>query len=105
MAKELRHAYTRILLPQTPVPSRLPLSLEQSPMCYTVGPCWLSISTPSLSFKRKKLNPRKNRVRLDQLCFCQCETKVRAFTSALEMAQEIFPSKIPLNIEGSVNWH
>ena len=51
------------------------------------------------------MNPREAGTRLDQLCFCQCETKIRAFASVLEMAQEIFPSKMPLNIEGSVNWH
>ena len=31
------------ILPQTPFPSRLAYSTEQSSMCYTVGPCWLSI--------------------------------------------------------------
>ena len=30
-------------LPQTPLPSRLPPNIEQSSMCYTVGPSWLSI--------------------------------------------------------------
>ena len=30
-------------LPQTPLPSRLPLNIEQSSICYTVGPCWLSV--------------------------------------------------------------
>ena len=31
------------VLPQTPVPSRLPHNIEQSSLCYTIGPCWLSI--------------------------------------------------------------
>ena len=31
------------ILPQTPLPSRLPHNIEQSSMCYTVGPYWLSI--------------------------------------------------------------
>ena len=31
------------LLPQTSLPSRLLHNSEQSSMCYTVGPCWLSI--------------------------------------------------------------
>ena len=31
------------ILPQTPLPSRLP-HIEQSSLCDTVGPCWLSIS-------------------------------------------------------------
>ena len=30
-------------LPQTPRPSRLLHNIEQSSLCYTVGPCWLSI--------------------------------------------------------------
>ena len=30
------------ILPQTPLPSRLPLNIEQNSLCYTVGPCWLS---------------------------------------------------------------
>ena len=30
-------------LPQTSLPSRLPHNTEQSFLCYTVGPCWLSI--------------------------------------------------------------
>ena len=35
-----RHVF---ILPQTPLSSRLPRNTEQSSMCYTVGPCWLSI--------------------------------------------------------------
>ena len=33
------------ILPQTPLPSRLPHNIEQSSLCYTnqAGPCWLSI--------------------------------------------------------------
>ena len=31
------------ILPQTPLPSRLPHDIEQSSLSYTVGPCWLSI--------------------------------------------------------------
>ena len=31
------------ILPQTPLPSRLAHNIEQSPMCHTTGPCWLSI--------------------------------------------------------------
>ena len=30
-------------LPQTPLPSRLPQNIEQSSLCSSVGPCWLSI--------------------------------------------------------------
>ena len=39
----LSHTYTCIHSPPTPVPSRLPHNIEQSSLCYTVGPCWLSI--------------------------------------------------------------
>ena len=31
------------ILPQTLLPSGLPFSIEQSSLCYTVGPFWLSI--------------------------------------------------------------
>ena len=31
------------ILPQTLLPSRLPHNYEQSSLCYTGGPCWLSI--------------------------------------------------------------
>ena len=31
------------IFPQTPLPSRLPNNTEQSFMCYTGGPCWLSV--------------------------------------------------------------
>ena len=31
------------ILPQTPLPFRLPHNLKQSSLCYTVGPCWLYI--------------------------------------------------------------
>ena len=33
-----------LISPQIPFPSRLPHNTEQSSLCYTVGPCWLSIS-------------------------------------------------------------
>ena len=36
------HIYLSIL-PRTPLPSRLPYNIEQSSLCYTRGPCWLSI--------------------------------------------------------------
>ena len=31
------------VLSQAPLPSRLPHKIEQSSLCYSVGPCWLSI--------------------------------------------------------------
>ena len=36
------YIHVTILL-QAPLPSRLPHNIEQSSLCYTVGPCWLSI--------------------------------------------------------------
>ena len=36
------HIHVSTLL-QTPLPPRLPHNIEQSSICYTVGPCWLSI--------------------------------------------------------------
>ena len=36
------------ILPHTPLPSRLPHNIEQSSICYTVGPCWLSIQRVSV---------------------------------------------------------
>ena len=46
--KGFSHTYTflpnlSLILPQTPLPSRLPHKIEQSSLCYTVGPYWLSI--------------------------------------------------------------
>ena len=31
------------ILPQTPLVSRLPHNIKQCSLCYSVGPCWLSI--------------------------------------------------------------
>ena len=36
------HIYVSIL-PQTPLPSRLPHNTEKTSICYTVSPCWFSI--------------------------------------------------------------
>ena len=47
LSQEQRGSAIRILvsiLPQTPLPFRLPQSIEQSSLCYTVDPCWSSIS-------------------------------------------------------------
>ena len=35
--------WTKLILPQTPLPSRLPYNIDQSSLCYHIGPCWLSI--------------------------------------------------------------
>ena len=39
----LSHTYTCIHSPLKPLSSRLPHNTEHSSLCYTVGPCWLSI--------------------------------------------------------------
>ena len=31
------------ILSQIPFPFRLPHNIEQSSMCYTIGPCWLPV--------------------------------------------------------------
>ena len=36
------------ILPEIPLPSRLPQNIEQSSLCYTVGPCWFSILNKAL---------------------------------------------------------
>ena len=41
--KGLSHTCTYIHSPPSRLPSRLSHNIEQSSMCYTVGPCWLSI--------------------------------------------------------------
>ena len=38
------------ILPQTPLPSRLRHGIEQTSLCYTVGPCW---SQPNKYLKRQ----------------------------------------------------
>ena len=43
MAEWLGNTYPCIHSPQTPLLCRLPLNSEQSSLCNTVGPCWLSI--------------------------------------------------------------
>ena len=51
MAKGLHHAYIRVHSPLNS-PS---MQAKHSSRCYTVGPCWLSI-TSSSNFSRKSLN-------------------------------------------------
>ena len=39
------------ILPQAPLPSGLPHNIEQSSVCYTVGPCWLSAAATAKSLQ------------------------------------------------------
>jgi hypothetical protein len=59
LGEQQRDSATHIhvsILPQTPLPSRLPYNIEQSSICYTVGPCWLFILFifPRFIFKLRK---------------------------------------------------
>jgi len=75
------------ILPQTPLPSRLPHDIEQSSLCYTVGYCWLSISSTAV-------------------CTCQSQApflKLKliynvVLTSAIQQNDSIIHTYILLNI-------
>ena len=55
------------ILPQTPLPSRLPRTIGKSSLSYTIGPCWLSISNDiSVSLKWSG-------VKIAQLCPTLCD--------------------------------
>ena len=41
------------ILPQIPLPSKLPHNIEQSSLCYAMHPCWLSILHSFLGSKTK----------------------------------------------------
>ena len=43
------------ILPQTPLPSRMPHNIEQSSLCYIIGPCWLSILNIASVYDHPKL--------------------------------------------------
>ena len=48
-AEQLSHIHIHVsILPQTPLPSRLPHNTEQSSLCYAVVPCQLSILNPAV---------------------------------------------------------
>ena len=53
------YIHVSILL-QTPLPSSLPQNIEKSPMCYTVGPCWLSILNIANSISNSLIIPSSN---------------------------------------------
>ena len=48
------------ILPQTPLPSRLPHSIEQSSLCYTVCSCWLTYSELQLWNNRNLTQPNNS---------------------------------------------
>ena len=66
------------ILPQPPLPSRLPCNIEQSSICYIVGHCWLSILNtavcrcPSLTVPFSHLPPGNQKFILkvcESVCF------------------------------------
>jgi len=60
-----------LIFPQTAFPSRLPHNTEQSSVCCTVGPCWLSILNITVGMNRKKRIVREFRInRYTPLSFC-----------------------------------
>ena len=102
------------LLPQPPFPSRLPHNIEQSSICYTVVPCWLSflniamctclshLSLFSRSFVSNSLRPRglqharlpcpsptpracSNSCPLSQSCHPTISSSVVPFSSCLQI--------------------
>ena len=48
------------ILPQTPLSSSLPHNIEQSPLCYTVGPCSLSILNIAVYTMEKAMAPHSS---------------------------------------------
>ena len=50
------------ILPQSPLQSGLPHNIEQSFLCYTVGPCWLSILSIAVCTRFKYNNVPKLRI-------------------------------------------
>ena len=59
------------IFPQTAFPSRLPHNTEQSSMCCTVGPCWLSILNITVGMNRKKRIVKEFRInKYTPLSYC-----------------------------------
>ena len=56
------HIHVSVFL-QTPLPSRLPHDTEQSSLCYTVGPCWLSILNTAVCTRLSPSFADKQRIR------------------------------------------
>ena len=56
------------ILPQTPLPSRLPHHIEQNCLCYTVDPCWLSILNIAPMFQSWNWYVYANHSMMTELC-------------------------------------
>ena len=61
------------ILSQTPLPSRLPHNIEQSSLCYTVGPCWLKFLVFMLKGRPSLLRPSCVHAKSLQLCSTLCD--------------------------------
>ena len=58
---------------QTPLPSRLPHNIEQSFLCYTIGPCWLKFLFFMLKGRPSLLRPSRVHAKSLQLCSALCD--------------------------------
>ena len=105
--KQWRDSAIRIhvsTLPQTPLPSRLPRNSEQSSLCCTVGPCWLSIlnivvctcppQTPYLSLSLQNRLPHHWGHHTPVDCYWACDP----------LKSRLFPPKL-LGRHVSQSWH
>ena len=61
------------ILSQTPLPSRLPHNIEQSFLCYTIGPCWLKFLFFMLKGRPSLLRPSRVHAKSLQLCSALCD--------------------------------
>ena len=87
------HIHASILL-QTPFSSRLPHNIERSSLCYTVGPCWLSILNRAVCVPQL-LYPFDCRWSLGLLC-CWQEVPTRELSHHLGLAQTSGEMEAPL---------
>ena len=62
------------VLPQTPLPSRLPHNTEQSSLCFTVGPCWLSILNIAMHFVYSLWSYRQEDPYPQVFCVLTCDS-------------------------------
>ena len=74
------------ILPQTSFPSRLPRNIEQSPLCSTVGLCWLSLlNTAACTYINPKLSRGYSDNGYRRKTFPNAETSYQAFEELKEM--------------------
>ena len=76
--------WTELILPQTPLPSRLPYHIEQNCLCYTVGPCWLSILNIAPTFQSWNWYIYANYSMMTELCHLTSCLKLTDFNQFKE---------------------